>query len=736
MAVQYWVGDFFIDLSRNQVTQKEQSQIIAPKALAVLTYMAKNQGRVVSYDELLSAVWPDTVVTPNTLQRSIAQLRKVLSQDSKRQSYIKTHAKQGYSLECDVRWHDNVDSTNDESTKLNSSQENVVDETHISEDNIAANSDIHPANNTATNTAINSADRPKPSKPSLRLIAIIFGIMILGFIGYQYLAPKQAAQFSFGELRALTSTDNKELASIYSPDGEYIVFHRYSEKFCINNVWAQNTKTKEEFQLTKNLDSYGSHSFSKDGKNLVFIKTGGCNKPITQNKCYKLMSLDFNKALVSPQSPSVLMECKNSQIRNPKWLNNNSITLLQKFSDRWKLISYSVNENKSQVLYAPSDGNIIDYDYSVTDNLIALTSIHVDGHYYIEMLKADGRLLSSHRIKYPKEIANFRLIFPNFSPLKDQLIFSTGKQLFTLSFDGEVTNISLPLDASIGSPTFHPDGNRMLVIKGHYDSDIVSMPLSQIKKAPSKNNKNFSVIERSILGEDSAILQPNGELIAYKSKRSGEAQLWITDGNGSQQLTHFPMDTYLYGISWAADGQSLLVNANNTLIQVFLDSNQKPFPLEYPVIQLFHWDSINNIALLRIRIKGISKFAELNLTNSETRIINDKTVNWALKSERGQLIYTDHMDRFWQPGPAEDLLIKALDGQGSDNKRFVIKDNVIYGINDDFQLWSYALNEERFEIIGELPNNVDYLTDINQTLILMTVRVSAKKEVVELTLSE
>ena len=100
MAIQYWVGDFFVDLSRNQVTQKQQSQTIAPKALAVLTYLAQNQGRVVSYDELFDKVWPDTIVTPNTLQRSIAQLRKVLGEDSKVQSYIKTHAKQGYSLEC------------------------------------------------------------------------------------------------------------------------------------------------------------------------------------------------------------------------------------------------------------------------------------------------------------------------------------------------------------------------------------------------------------------------------------------------------------------------------------------------------------------------------------------------------------------------------------------------------------------------------------------------------------
>jgi DNA-binding winged helix-turn-helix (wHTH) protein len=607
MAVQYWVGDFFVDLSRNQVTQKKQSQTIAPKALAVLTYLAENQGRVVSHDELLEKVWQGTVVSTNTLQRSIAQVRKALGDDGKVQVYIKTHAKKGYSLECDVRWHENVDLTNDESTQLNSDQENLVDVNRsieanvegVSEGNSETNNDISTAT-TTTHTAIKSAihsedkseDKPKGFHLSLKLIFIIFGLMFLLILAYQYQAPKQPRQFSFGELRALTSTDSKELASIYSPDGKYVVFHRYSEEFCINNVWAKNTKTQEEFQLTKDLDSYGSHSFSKDGNQLVFVKTDGCSNPNAPKKCYKLMSLDFNKALVSPQSPRVLMECKNSVIRAPKWLNNNNILALQKFSDRWKLISYSVSENKSHDLYALDDGNIIDYDYSIEDDLIALTSFHNDGNYYIEVLKADGQVLSSHQINYPKEVAKFRLIYPNFSPIKNQFIFSTGKQLFTLSYDGQVTNISLPLDEPIGSPKFHPDGNKMLVIKGHYDSDIVSVPLSQFRKTQLKNsqvseaetekldskkNVNLSVIERSTHGEDNAILQPNGDLIAYESERSGEEQLWITDGKSSQQLTHFPMDTYLSGMDWAADGKSLLINANNELIQVTLNSKQKTF---------------------------------------------------------------------------------------------------------------------------------------------------------------
>jgi len=758
MAEQYWIGGFFIDLSRNQITQNRQSQVIAPKALAVLTYLAENQGKVVSHDALLENVWQGTVVSTNTLQRSIAQLRKALGDDGKVQVYIKTHAKKGYSLECNVQWSDHANSTSANSISIHTTQEKAVEQTQAKESS-AKESGISVTNsdsNIAAHTAINTADLPKPSLPGLKLIALTLGIIILAFIGYQYFATKQPAQLSFGELRSLTSTDNKELASIYSPDGEYIVFHRYSEEFCINNVWAKNTKTQQEFQLTKDLDSYGSHSFSTDGNNLVFVKSGGCRKPNTQKKCYKLMTLDFNKALVSPQSPRVMMECKNSEIRKPKWLNNSNIALLQKFSDRWKLINYSVSENISQDLYTLENGNIIDYDYSVKDDLIALTSFHDDGHYYIEVLKADGQILSSHRIQYPQEIANFRLIYPNFSPIKNQLIFSTGKQLFTLSYGGQVTNISLPLDEPMGTPTFHPVGDKMIVIKGHYDSDIMTMSLSNIKTAQitnaqllqaqpehtqSEQRHNDSKLEgrilaRSIVEDSGAKFQPNGKLVAFKSDRSGEDQLWITDGNDSQQLTQFPMDTYLNRMDWAADGESLLVNANNVLTQVYLDSEQKSFLLEFPVVQLFQWDSKNNSALVLMRIKGIIKFVELNLNNSETRIINDKMVSWAQKSEDGKVIYKDKMNRYWQPGPAEDQVIKALDGQGVSNQDSLIKDNVIYGINEDLQLWSYALNEELFEIIGTLPNNIDNLTDISQTQVLVTVRVSSNKEVAELYLRE
>ena len=721
MAEQYWVGDFFVDVTRNQITKKAQSQKIPPKALAVLTCLAKNANTVVSHDLLLSEVWPDTVVTPNTLQRSIAQLRKALGEDS--QFYIKTHAKQGYSLEVEVRWQEKPDEVVEIKAPLSENKPITAEITSSA---------------VTTNGLISST---KSAKTTLKLIIALSVIVILTFIAVNQLNPAPSLKLNIAEFNSLTATDHKEYGGIYSPDGQYVLFQRYSDTVCRNNnIWAKNINTQQETQLTKNMASYGSYSFSKEGKKLVFIESDNCDKPITQKQCYKLLSLDFEKALQAPQSPSILVECRNSRIARPKWLNDNTIALVQEFSTRWKLTRYSIEENKSSIIYELEEGNIIYFDYSAKDDLIALTRVNRDDQQYIDIIDTKGQVLSSHKIELPQEIPAKRFIYPNFSPYPSQLIFSTGRQLFTLSFQGEIANISLPLSEPMSSPNFHPNGKSMLVIKGHYDSDIARLPLEKItqgneQKSPLPITEQYTIIQRSTQGEDNAKFQPNGELIAYMSNRSGKNQLWVTNGKTSQQLSHFPIDSFLYEMNWAADGNSILVNANKTLVRVFLDSRTETIAFTNSIVRLFQWDSEHNTALVLTRIRGALKFAEVDLSTAEYKIINDKRVNWAQKSAKGQLVYTDQMDHFWQSGPVEDHRIEQLIGQGSDNG-FTIKDNVIYGINKDFQLWSYALNSNKFTMIGQVPKMIDYITDINQTDVLFTLRIAAKKEVAEIILAD
>ncbi|WP_394204501.1 winged helix-turn-helix domain-containing protein [Shewanella waksmanii] len=743
MEEQYWVGDYFIDLTRNQLTQRQQSQTLPPKALAVLTCLAKRKGNVVSQDELLATVWPNTVVSPNTLQRCIAQLRKALGDDGKVQHYIKTHAKQGYSLEADVQW---------QTSPLPGAEQAPEPSIH----NAQTDSVSKPEAKIATESDANVSVANKPEQVKVKqvkakqrqyvgLAVFVTLLFIVAFIGYQQIDSTGKNSLVIKAIKPLTSTDNRELASVYSPDGQYVIFQRFPEVLCTSHLWAKNLNTQQEFQLSDQLGAYGNLAFSADGNTLAYVQQDSCGQPVTQKSCFKLQSIDFQQALKAPQTPNTIMECNNSEIRSVKWLNNDDITLLQKHEQRWQLIRYSMTDHSSETIFSLADGNIFAYDYSASQNLIALTSIHSDGSRNIETLTPQGQLLGSYPITYPDSIPKYRPIYANFSSVDNQLVFSTGKQLYTLSYQGDIQPVSLPLVDAIGSPVFHPDGTRMLAIKGHYDSDIIAVPLSQFDANTAEKNQptsiNYQVIARSTFGEDQPKFRPsvNGNssadtkaAIAYSSRRSGSSQLWLTD-NATTRLSDFTLGSYIYNFAWAEDGASLLVNVSSELKQVYLDGRSVDANLSYPVTKLFHWHSNQHTVLAMVMINGVEKFAEIDLTSAEIRIINHKRVTWAQYSDNGQLIYMDHMDRIWQPKGIEDQLIAPLIGQGSD-KRFVIKNNIIYGINDDFQLWSYGLENQQFALIAQLPDTVDDITDANQHTLLMTMRVAARKDVVELSL--
>lgn len=93
------------------------------------------------------------------------------------------------------------------------------------------------------------------------------------------------------------------------------------------------------------------------------------------------------------------------------------------------------------------------------------------------------------------------------------------------------------------------------------------------------------------------------------------------------------------------------------------------------------------------------------------------------------------MDRFWLTSSVEDEFIHPLASQGS-QVGFVLENDTLYGVNDNHEFWSYSLNSKQFQILGKAPSNIDYITDIHNGNVFVSVMASGKKEVAELTLTE
>ena len=81
----------------NQCLWRGQGRVpIAPKAFDVLRYLVENPGRLVTQDEVLEKLWPDTYVNPEVFRKYILDIRKILGDRPDKPEFIETVTKRGY----------------------------------------------------------------------------------------------------------------------------------------------------------------------------------------------------------------------------------------------------------------------------------------------------------------------------------------------------------------------------------------------------------------------------------------------------------------------------------------------------------------------------------------------------------------------------------------------------------------------------------------------------------------
>src|SRR5262249_2147532 len=71
---------------------------LTPKPFAVLRYLVNHQGRLVTHEELLNAIWPDTYVQPQVLRRYILEIRRVLENSAENPPLAEPLPKRGYQF--------------------------------------------------------------------------------------------------------------------------------------------------------------------------------------------------------------------------------------------------------------------------------------------------------------------------------------------------------------------------------------------------------------------------------------------------------------------------------------------------------------------------------------------------------------------------------------------------------------------------------------------------------------
>jgi predicted ATPase/DNA-binding winged helix-turn-helix (wHTH) protein len=89
--------------TRNECLWRDGSQLnLPPKPFAILRYLIENPGRLVTHNELLDALWPETYVQPQVLRTYVLELRKFLGDDARQPRFIQTLPKRGFCFVAHV----------------------------------------------------------------------------------------------------------------------------------------------------------------------------------------------------------------------------------------------------------------------------------------------------------------------------------------------------------------------------------------------------------------------------------------------------------------------------------------------------------------------------------------------------------------------------------------------------------------------------------------------------------
>jgi TolB-like protein/DNA-binding winged helix-turn-helix (wHTH) protein/Flp pilus assembly protein TadD len=97
-------GPFRLDTFSHTLQRSDRTIPLPPKAFELLVLLVKRNGELLTKQELLNALWPDTFVEENNLTQYVSMLRKLLGEGAREdQKYIETVPRLGYRFVANVR---------------------------------------------------------------------------------------------------------------------------------------------------------------------------------------------------------------------------------------------------------------------------------------------------------------------------------------------------------------------------------------------------------------------------------------------------------------------------------------------------------------------------------------------------------------------------------------------------------------------------------------------------------
>jgi len=250
----YDFSNFRIDPEQRVLLRDGKVVPLTPKVFDTLLSLVERRRQVVSKDELMKFVWPDTFVEEGNLTQNISMLRKLLGESPDEPQYIETVPRRGYRFVAQVQ------EVAEEGLELvirgPSGSESVSEQKH------RATSSTEPQSGKFGRHKLGALI-------ALAALMVIIAGIDLGL--YKLIRPNPpAAPFAATTVVRLTHAGKVPRAAI-SPDGKYIV-HAIAEAGK-QSLWLRQVATSSDVQIVPPaVVTYVGITFSPDGNFIYFVR--------------------------------------------------------------------------------------------------------------------------------------------------------------------------------------------------------------------------------------------------------------------------------------------------------------------------------------------------------------------------------------------------------------------------------------------------------------------------------
>ena len=282
----FLAGEWVVEPELNALRKNGVERHIEPKVMRVLLTLASQQNHVVTKEQLIAAVWPDTFVSDDVLTRCISILRRITEDDPQAPRFIQTVPKVGYRLVAAVQ------ELPSPPVLLRATAPNLPPATVPPQvEALGAPASALPNRPElprrmppglvvavpTVQQSIAGKDQSEVTPGSRFALAFIAFLLLVSILAaFVWRPPRRPApQELIFRTIPFTTYAGEQTEPAFSPDGQSIAFVRVAEDGSSRRILLKHIGNEAVTALTEDADEQFSPAWSPDGRQIAYLATSG-----------------------------------------------------------------------------------------------------------------------------------------------------------------------------------------------------------------------------------------------------------------------------------------------------------------------------------------------------------------------------------------------------------------------------------------------------------------------------